>query len=69
TALTLVRMVEDPDDLLQGRKLGPASSASAAEAAARLLHRKGTSAAEVPASADAGEQRLPPSPSAQETSY
>ncbi len=70
TALTLVRMVEDPDDLIQGRELGPASSASAAEAAARLLERRPPSAAEVPASAEAGElPQLPPSSSAQDASY
>jgi len=71
TALTLVRMVEDPDDLLQGRELGPASGASAAEAAARLYERKAPSAAEVPASAEAGESQpqLPASPPVQDASY
>lgn len=70
TALTLVRMIEDPDDLIQGRELGPASSASAAEAAARLLQQKAPSSAEIPASAEAGEQQqAPSSPSAQDASF
>jgi hypothetical protein len=69
TALTLVRMVEDPDDLIQGRELGPASSTSAADAAARLLERRGPSATELPASVEAGEQQLPPSSSTQDASY
>lgn len=65
TALTLVRMVEDPDDLLRGRTLGPASGARAAETAAHHMQRKALTT-EVPANA---EGQLPPSNQAREASY
>lgn len=71
SGLTLVRMVEDPDDLLRGRKLGPASGAGAAAAAARHLERTAPAAAEeVPAVAEGGPQPLlPSSPTTQDVSY
>ena len=70
TALTLVRMMEDPDDLLRGRELGPASSASAAAAVARHRDSKAASAAgERPASAGETQQLPPPSSPVQDASY
>lgn len=71
-ALTLVRMVEDPDDLLRGRKLGPASGARAAEAASSHMMNRAPAASELPASAtpEAGQQpQLPPAPMTQGASY
>lgn len=73
-ALTLVRMVEDPDDLLRGRELGPASGAGAAATAARHLERRKSAAEQLPASASS-QQPAEPLPSApapamtQEASY
>lgn len=69
TALTLVRMVENPDDLLHGRKLGPASGATAADVASRHMQRRAP-ATEVPASVEGRQpQPLPPSNLPQEASY
>lgn len=68
-ALTLVRMVEDQDDLLRGRQMGPASSESAARAAARHVER-GAPVEEQPAAIDPeNTPRLPPSPLTRDASY
>ncbi len=68
TGLTLVRMVEDPDDVLRGRKLGPASAAVAAQKASD--HMLKTRPAEVPASAEGQQQQqLPPSTLTRDASY
>ncbi len=70
-ALTLIRMVEDPDDLLQGRELGPALSITAAKAASRYLQRRTRRASDVPANAETPQQQqpLPPSAPTQAASY
>lgn len=68
-ALTLVRMVEDQDDLLHGRTMGPALSESAANAAARHLGRTAPTK-ERSASGDAeATPQLPPSPLTRDASY
>ncbi len=69
-ALTLVRMVENQDDLLRGRKMGPALSATAANAALRHLKRGAPPAEERAASTDAeATPTLPPSPLTRDASY
>lgn len=68
-ALNLVRMVEDPDDLIRGRELGPASSARAAETALRFMQQRNQATEDVPASVDAGQELLPSSPATQDASY
>ena len=69
-ALTLVQMVEDKNDLLRGRKLGPALSETAANAAARYLGREGPGTSrEQPATAEPTTPKLPPSPLTREASY
>ena len=70
-SLTLVRMVEDQDDLLRGRKMGPALSQTSASAAARYLQkREPAQAEEQPASSDLeAPQQLPPSPLTREANY
>jgi hypothetical protein len=69
-ALTLVQMVEDQNDLLRGRALGPALSQTAANAAARHLGRSGAGEAEEkPASVEPTTPKLPPSPLTREASY
>ncbi|MGI9419886.1 MAG: hypothetical protein ACR2RA_18840 [Geminicoccaceae bacterium] len=71
TALTLVRMVENPDDLLRGREMGPALSSSAASAAARHLQRKAPAPVEErPASVQPETvPQLPPEPLTRDASY
>ncbi|MDH3663730.1 MAG: hypothetical protein OEU92_27575, partial [Alphaproteobacteria bacterium] len=71
TALSLVQMVEDQDDLLRGREMGPALSATAARAATRHLERTlPTPAEERSASSDPETTRaLPPAPSTRDASY
>ncbi len=70
-ALTLVRMVEDKNDLLRGRKLGPALSETAANAAAEHLGRdRPAPAEELPAAVQpVTPQQIPPSPLTREASY
>jgi len=69
-ALTLVQMVEDKNDLLRGRTMGPALSETAANAAARYLDRMEPGVAEEqPAAAEPTTPRLPPSPFTREASY
>lgn len=70
-ALALVRMVEDQDDLLRGREMGPALSATAANAAARHLGRRAPAAVEErPASVEPETTpELPPSPLTREANY
>lgn len=70
-ALTLVQMVEDQNDLLRGRELGPALSSTAANAAARHYNSRAPKPAdERPASADPQEiPQLPASPLTREASY
>lgn len=70
-ALTLVRMVEDQDDLLRGRELGPALSATAANAAARHYGKGAPEPVEErPASVDPETvPQLPPEPLTREASY
>jgi hypothetical protein len=70
-ALTLVQMVEDQDDLLRGRELGPALSSTAANAAARHYNARMPEAVEErPASADPQAiPQLPPVPLTREASY
>ncbi len=68
-ALTLVRMVENKDDLLRGREMGPAQSATAANAALRHLKRRAPAAIdEQPASSDP-EVTPTPSPLTRDASY
>lgn len=71
-ALTLVQMVEDQDDLLRGRDMGPALSATAAGAALRHFERRATQAPadERPASVDPEAMpELPSAPITREASY
>lgn len=70
-ALTLVRMVENQDDLLRGREMGPALSATAANAASRHLQQRAPAPAEErPASNDPAETpQLPPSPLTRDAAY
>ena len=69
-ALTLVRMVENPDDLIRGRELGPARAETAANAALRHLQRGAPSAEEQPASVEPETTpTLPPSPLTRDASY
>lgn len=69
-SLTLIEMVEDPDDLLRGRTMGPALSETAARAAARHLGRTPAPADEErPAAVEPTTPRLPPSPHTREASY
>lgn len=69
-ALTLVRMVENQDDLLRGREMGPAQSATAANAALRHLKRRAPAAEERSASSDPETTpTLPPSPLTRDASY
>ncbi|MEZ5930472.1 MAG: hypothetical protein R3F54_00685 [Alphaproteobacteria bacterium] len=72
-ALTFVRMLENPDDLIRGREMGPALSETAARAAARHYQRQGVPAPaeERPASLEQPETTptLPPSPLTREASY
>ena len=68
-ALSLVRMVEDPDDLIRGRKLGPASSARAADTALRFLQEREQAAEEAAAELDPGRQSLPSATTQQNASY
>ena len=71
TALTLVDMVENPDDLLRGREMGPALSETAASAAARHLQRRAPAPAdELPASVEPeAAPQLPPARDTLEASY
>lgn len=70
-ALILVDMVEDQDDLLYGRDMGPALSATAARAAARHLERRAPRPVEErPASINPETPSdLPPAPLTQEAGY
>jgi hypothetical protein len=70
-ALTLVRMVEDQNDLLRGRELGPALSSTAANAALRYYNERAPKPAEErPASADPQAiPQLPPALPTLEASY
>ena len=70
-ALTLIDMVEDQDDLLYGREMGPALSATAARAATRYLERRAPHAVEErPASVEPqSAPELPPAPLTQEAGY
>ncbi len=70
-ALTLVRMVEDQNDLLRGRELGPALSSTAANAAARHYNKRAPEPVdERPASVDPQSiPQLPPAPATREASY
>ena len=70
-ALTLVRMVENQDDLLRGRDMGPAQSATAANAALRHLRQRAPALVEErPASTDPETTpTLPPSPLTRDASY
>jgi hypothetical protein len=70
-ALTLVQMVEDQNDLLRGRELGPALSSTAANAAARHYNKGAPEPAdERPASVDPQSiPQLPPAPVTREASY
>ncbi|MEM7045290.1 MAG: hypothetical protein AAF543_20965 [Pseudomonadota bacterium] len=71
TALTLVRMVENQDDLLRGREMGPALSETAAKAAARHLKRRAPVPADERAVSSDPETvpQLPPAPLTREASY
>ncbi len=71
SALTLIRMVEDPDDLLQGRELGPALSVTAARAASRHLQQRTRRSSDVPGTAATPPQQpaVPQSASTQAVSY
>ena len=71
TALTLVRMVENQDDLLHGREMGPALSQTAAKAAARHLQRRAPASAEERDVSSDPETAplLPPSPLTRDASY
>ena len=62
-ALALVQMVDDPEDLLRGREMGPALSETAARAAARHLERR-ISASEEERSAGGEFEEIPTLPSA-----
>ena len=70
-ALTLVRMVEDQNDILRGRELGPALSSTAANAAARHYDERAPKPAdEKPASVDPQSiPQLPPATLTREASY
>jgi hypothetical protein len=70
-ALTLVRMVEDQDDLLRGREMGPALSATAARAAARHLGSQAPTPAEERSANSDPETTpvLPPAPHTRDASY
>ena len=69
-ALTLVHMVENQGDLLRGREMGPALSATAAKAALRHLERGEPSVEERSASGDEqATPKLPPSPLTRDASY
>lgn len=71
-ALTLVRMVENQDDLLRGREMGPALSATAANAAARHYGERvpPKPVEERPANVDPQKTpQLPPEPLTREASY
>lgn len=68
-ALALVQMVEDPNDLIRGRDLSPALSATAAQAAVRHLRKNTPAGAGQPASDEAGSSELPPSTLTRGASY
>jgi type IV pilus biogenesis protein CpaD/CtpE len=72
-ALTFVRMLENQDDLIRGREMGPAMSATAARAAARHYGRQTlpAPAEERPASLEPPETTptLPPAPLTRDASY
>ncbi|MGI9509503.1 MAG: hypothetical protein ACR2QJ_09165 [Geminicoccaceae bacterium] len=68
-ALTLVRMVENQDDLLYGRTMGPAMSAGAANAASRHYERIAPARDGAAGSGDEATPELPPSPLTRDASY
>lgn len=68
-ALALVQMMEDPNDLIRGRDLSPALSATAAQAAVRHLRKNAPGGTGQPASSEDGSSELPPSPPTQNASY
>ncbi|MEM8951859.1 MAG: hypothetical protein AAGC99_21310 [Pseudomonadota bacterium] len=69
-ALTLVRMVENQDDLFRGRELSPARAETAANAALRHLQRGAPSVEEQPANVDPEiTPTLPPQPLTRDASY
>ena len=68
-ALTLVRMVENQDDLLRGRTLGPALSATAARAAARHLERTAPVDERAASNDPETTPQLPPPPLTRDASY
>lgn len=69
-ALSLVRMMEEPDDLVSGRTLSPSMSARAAAAAVALMKRKAASQGSTAAAGDGdAPSNLPPSSLTRDASY